>query len=309
MQKILIKIPFIIPAMLALTSCSTTGSMQNMRNMPVSPSIQHMQQVHVKHHVSHKIQKPHHTVTHTKQAVTAHKTTMVTKPVSAKPVVALQPVKKQLVQTKPIQTAPSQTKPVSVTPVHSATQHLAQTKPAHIKPVTNKKLPLPMGSSLLMSATSIDMHPRIYKRIGNREEIIANLRNQDNVYGQYHTIQVVRWDGNSPNEAIINAKTAILETIIGLSLMENSIIKSNFGPLIVLLGGDAYIINLRGDPIEMILIKGQPAKPASAPMIKLKHKRTSMHHGLPYTQIRNVVLKDFYITEKNGVINVSMTKP
>lgn len=323
MRQILIKLPFIIPVMLALTSCSTTGSMQNMRNMPVSPSVQHTQQIHVKH----KIQQPHHTVTHTKQVVTSakampHKNKVVSvkaKPAVVKPVVALQSAKKQAVQAKPVH--PVQVMPVTVKPVQSIqtkvkpvaakpaqpVQPTVQIQPAHIKPIANKMLPLPMGPSLLMSATSVDLHPRIYKRIGNREAIIANLRNQDNVYGQYHTIQVVRWDGSSPNESIINARTAILETIIGLSALENSIIKSNFGPLIVLLGGDAYIINLRGDPIEMVLIKGQPEKPV-APIAKPKHKRTSLHHGLPYTQIRNVVLKDFYITEKNGVIGVSITK-
>lgn len=291
--------------MLALTSCSTTGSMQNMRNMPVSPNVTHTQQVHVKH----KIHKPHHTVTHTKQAVSAsvampHKKKIVSikpKPVSVQPVVALQPAKKQMVQAKPVQV--QHTVQMQQTPVKPA-----KMKPVNMKPLSYKKAPPPIGSSIVMSAKSIDLHPRVYKRIGKREEIIANLRNLDNVYGQYHTIQVIRWDGSTPNQTIINAKRAILETIIGLSLVENSIIKSNFGPLIVLLGGEAYIINLRGDPYEMILIKGQPAKSPAPVVSKPKHKRTSLHHGFPYAHIRNVVLTDFYITETNGVIGVSTTK-
>ena len=59
-------------------------------------------------------------------------------------------------------------------------------------------------SGWLLNDVSINISPRSYTNAGRRHDILANLDYMDSLLGQYHYIQVVRWNGVSINESIIN---------------------------------------------------------------------------------------------------------
>lgn len=234
------KLPLIIPLMLALTSCSTIGSMQHAPAQPAHPPV--IQKHHaVKQHA--QISKPHYQVTQMKKH------------------------KKQPVFTEPVEQTEAQPAPVMPKPVTTRTEPVKtveETKAVVITPVAIEKTrhhvieEFQVTPAVLIDTTSFEMSsPRSYKRIGHRRDVVANLDYLDKNTGQYHYIQVVRWDGRNVTESIINARAAKLEALAGLGVIENSYLDMNFGPTIMLLGGSAYLTNIRGLDYDLILIEGK----------------------------------------------------
>lgn len=249
--RLITKLPFIIPLMLALTSCSTIGGMQQ---PPAAAQKPHAVQTH---HVTHH-NKPHHIVHHAKKAQVRHPVretvdTSTAKPVS-KPVAKPVPVIKQKIKLPAANIA-------AVTPA-APVQHIYMT----------------YTPALIIETNSFEnANPRSYKTVGHRRDVIRNLDYLDKNSGQYHYIQVVRWDGTNVTESVTNARIAKLEALIGLGMLDDSYLDTSFGPTIIMLGGSAYLTNVRGLDYDLILIDA----------------KRPPEHGKNYTRIQS---RDDYLT-------------
>jgi hypothetical protein len=239
--------------MLALTSCSTVG---NMHPAPAPAPKPYM----MKHHVA----KTHQQVS--KQRVAKHKAPSV-HPISSKHVYkapAKSPVSKPVVKQEimPTRAQIHTAKPATVASSKPQAPQVKVIAVTELKPATkHAPTPIYVAPALLIETKSFEMTPRQYKKLGRRRDVIADLDYLDKHTGQYHYIQVVHWDGRHISESITNARLAKLEALIGLGMYENSYLDTPFGPTIILLGGSAYLTNIRGMDFDLILINAKSVPP------------------------------------------------
>ncbi len=94
-------------------------------------------------------------------------------------------------------------------------------------------------------------------------------------------MQVARWDGNHIDQTYVNARTAALLSLIGLSMLENGYIETNFGPVIMVFGGNGFIANIPGHKFD---VQTRAAGAGSLHKPSQKHKRfiKSKKHFINY---------------------------
>jgi hypothetical protein len=258
MRNLWWKLPLILSLGLAMTSCSTTGHLQN---MPASPtqSAPHHQQIVTQQPEAKPVTISKHDQP-VQQQVHTHKTTIKTITKAKHP-------HKQAIKNK------AKSKPVT-TKVKPAGN---KEKPAPVMPkqVAANQSPMTVDKEhWVLYEQSINFEPRTYRHMGKQRDVIGNLEYLDRMNGNHHYIQIVRWDGANINQSYINARAAIQDAIIGLTFLNNSYIETNLGPAIMVLGGSAYIFEIPGHPIELILIPAKAGPPM--PLEKSLLPRTKM---------------------------------
>ena len=214
-----------------MLALTSCSTIGNMHNAPAATST-HKQQV-IKH--QRQVVKPHHP----KKQV--HKAPQIKHHIQ-QPVQVIQPKNK-------------------IAPVIPVVKAAVVTTVASQTPVASK--------IWILNTQSANMNHRIYKNTGRRREVSANLDQLDNLYGQNHYIQIIRWDGTNVSQAFVNTRTTKLALLLSPGLLDNGYIETGFGPIIMMLGGNGYIIEAPGHINELILIQAK-AGPAARKMTMLE---------------------------------------
>lgn len=231
MDRVLIKkLPLLLPIMMALTSCSTMNTTQTVhaakhgqrvQTTKSSASLKHKYVKPVAHHYQQSSLSPSSSSSHQPQ------TQYHAKPVSGQGVM---PIEKPVVE---------QYKPVA--PVN-----------AQYVPVTSNAIPNPVVVDIwLLNVHGLDLTPRNYKKLDGAS-VVPNLRRKDLMTGEYHYVQVSRWDGQHIDHGYVNARMAAM-----LSLLENGYIETNFGTTLMIFGGSGYVVDVPGHKYHLM---NRPAK-------------------------------------------------
>lgn len=225
MDRVLVnKLPFLLPIMMALTSCSSMGNMQSTHALKSPGSSKP-----AKHVVHHQYKHNKHKKVMVRKTHASHVFTQVAAP------------KKD---TKNIQ------EPV-ISSIYSTS-----------KASTPGTLPNPViGDMYLINVHGIDLDPHLYKKLPGASTV-TNLKVMDAMSGHYHYVHVARWDGSHLDEAYINANTAAMMSLIGLGMVENGYIQTKFGSIIMVLSGDGYTVDVPGHPVDIVTHGGKAEKKA-----------------------------------------------
>lgn len=273
-KKTLIKLALFLPMMMALASCSSMGGMQALQ-------ANQSQQVHK---ISHKKTSKHYPQQHTKQ-------TSVPK---SKPA--------HVVEQKPVQQSKEQSVVIIKTKIPPKSTQIEQKviiTPAKVTPRSaHIMLSNPIvGQLWLLPVHGIDMKAHKYKK-ANERLVVKNLDRMDTTTGNYHFVQVSRWNGMHMDKAFVNARTASMLTLIGLGLLENGYIETNFGSYIIIFAGKGILIDLPASQYEMVSHKAKHSKP------RKKHSFHQIKHS--HVKVVNFNPDDFYILGSKVVDVVSL---
>jgi hypothetical protein len=260
--KTLIKLPYLALAMMALTSCS---SMNNMQSMPTSAG----HGVHItKQHSYVKEQrrvayvKPHADTSPMPVTIKQQAPSQIMKPVVVQPKPVVVQPKPVVVQPKPVVVQP---KPVVVQPKPVVVQP-KPVMPAVVSVAIVYPNPID-GDIYLLNVHGLDFKPQNYQPMNGRS-VATNIQRLDAKGGKYHYIQASRWDGKHLDQTYVNARTAALMSVIGLGMLQNGHIDTDFGTTIMVLGGNAYIADISGHQVDIVLRRGGDRPAKVAPKVK-----------------------------------------
>lgn len=266
-KKTLGKLSFLLPVMMALTSCSSLGTMQGMHTATG-------QGAHVKPHV-------HHTVSHKANSKIQIKSPAVSsdKPHAHAQVAQSTQIKKPSAHTNEVVRPKVMAQPNEVEIVEYVPPVKQTLKPQ--KPMPSKPLSKPLmitspieGQLFLLSVHGVDLQPHKYQKMDGRS-IVKNIKRLDAESGDYHFVQVARWDGTHVDQTLVNARTAALLSLIGLGLMENGYIETNFGTVIMVFAGNGYIADIPGHKFQVQLNAAGAGKGKQSHMDKPRKKKHS----------------------------------
>lgn len=260
-KKLLIKLAIFLPMMLALASCSSMGGMQTMQSK-----------------AGQGIPAPRvHTVKH-------HPVT--TKKKTTKPTTQAQPVIEIVTETPSKNTQIEQITIIEPTKVQSKSLPVTMQNPV-------------VGQLWLLPIHGIQLQAHHYRK-SNERHVVQNINRMDNTTGNYHYIQVTRWDGIHMDKAYINARTAAMLSLLGLGLLENGYIKTNFGSYILLFSGKGVLVDLPASQYDLV-----PAKKIKKPTRKHTERKVRIKNNLA-----DFDPNDFYLIDGKiyKVVNDSHTK-
>ncbi len=116
----------------------------------------------------------------------------------------------------------------------------------------------------ILNVQGLEFNPKQYKKL-NDKSVVMNIQRLDKTEGDYHYVQAARWTGSHVDQAVINARTATLMTLIGLDILENGYVNTHFGPTIMVLGGNGHILDLPAHPVELVITSAGRKQSASKP--------------------------------------------
>jgi hypothetical protein len=208
----------------------------------------------------------------------------------------------------------STTKLVKLVKIPQPVSYQQKSVLAHGVPITHAN-PV-IGDMCILNVHGIDVKPQAYEKINGRT-VVNNIHRLDVMDGNYHYIQAARWDGTHVDQTYINARTAELMSLIGLAMLENGYLETNFGTTIMVLGGNGHIVTIPGHQIDLVIRKAnsgnhkankiksgknphqtKQVNPQSKKISHLHQKKFSQHH------LAKVDTNDFYIMG-GDVITVS----
>lgn len=243
-------LPLVLPIMvLLLTSCSSMGSMQ-----AVTP------------------QAPMVTAKHVKP-ISVVKPVKSTKPVKHRQVVIKHKHKPSVIPNK----SQVLVKPSTHTKTKIEQIEIVVPKKEQKQPTTVIFYPNPVvGELWLLPVHGMDVQPHLYHRL-HKEHLLAHINRRNVIGGNYHYIQVVRWDGAHLDQAYVNANTAALLSILGLDMLENGYMQTNLGTTIMIFAGKGFIIDMPVNDYDMPgktakekVYKTKVVEPVVAPASKIK---------------------------------------
>jgi len=237
-KKTLCKLPFLLPVMMALTSCSSMSNMQTM-HAAVGQGVKTVKHpAHLtKHHQGYAEQSTVHQPRHNQPAV---RQTMHTQVPVHKQNVVQAVMQAAVVPERPMQIAEAQPSMANVMPHQASVPHT---------------LPNPViGELCLLNVHGLDLNAISYKKL-DAHAASKNIQRLDAMDGSYHFIQAARWDGVHVDQVYINARTAELMSMIGLGLLEDGYIESNFGATIMVFAGNGYLDVIPGHQFDLSIIR------------------------------------------------------
>lgn len=210
---------------------------------------------------------------------------------------AMSAPKPHIAKHHPVITKKKTTKPTPqpvveiVTEVPSKNTQIEQITIMEPIKVQNKSLPITMknpvvGQLWLLPIHGVELQAHSYRK-SNQRHVVENIGRMDKTSGNYHYIQVTRWDGIHMDKAYINARTAAMLSLLGVGALESGYIKTNFGSYILIFAGKGVLIDLPASQYELV-----PAKKIKKPAKKHSERKVRIKSNLA-----NFNPNDFYLID------------